>query len=146
MARLTDEQREHIIADFHTGVYSNNELAKKYNTSHTTINKIVKGLEAKNASIVSSQISAQTHLSTQSFKEVSAVETAVNDRTKHLIYFQDSALENQLRGNELLKSATEMKDVLAHSTLTGKNKETVLGKDVPMKIEDSSDIIEVEIE
>ena len=78
MARLTDEDKESILAEFHTGVYSNNELAKRWNTSHTTVNKIVKDLKPKNSGIVSSQIANRTELAEQSFKEVSAVETAVN--------------------------------------------------------------------
>jgi cell division septum initiation protein DivIVA len=94
MARLTDEDKESILAEFHTGVYSNNELAKRWNTSHTTVNKIVKDLKPKNSGIVSSQIANRTELAEQSFKEVSAVETAVKEKTKHLEYINNLTLKN----------------------------------------------------
>jgi len=94
MARLTDTDRENILADFHTGGYSNNELAKKYNTTHTTINKLVKGLEPKNKEIVSRQIANNTELATQSFKEVSAVETLVKEKTRHLEFITNLTLKN----------------------------------------------------
>ncbi len=94
MARLTNEDKESILAEFHTGVYSNNELAKRWNTSHTTVNKIVKDLKPKNSGIVSSQIANRTELAEQSFKEVSAVETAVKEKTKHLEYINNLTLKN----------------------------------------------------
>jgi len=135
MARLTDAQREDILADFHTGQYSNNQLGKKYNTSHTTINKIVKGLAPKNKDKVSTISAMRAELSEQSFKEVSAVETEIEKRTKHLIFFENSALQNQQYSNKAMK---EKKDDLtaleAHSRITQRNKETVLGKDKTIDI------------
>ena len=129
MARLTETKKEDLLADFHTGEYSNNELAKKYDTSHTTVNKIVKGLEPKHKDKVSTIIVMRAELSQESFKEVSAVETAIENRTKHLLFFTNSALKNQTLANKKLTENISMSDLEAHSRTTSKNKDTVLGKD-----------------
>ena len=47
MARLNDDQREKILAQFHAGA-SQNELAKRFEVSPATINKLCKGIEPKN--------------------------------------------------------------------------------------------------
>lgn len=138
MVRLTKLEKELIIADFHTGIYSNNEIAKKYNTSHTTINKMVKELTPKNKSLVSSQIADKVALSQQSFKEVSAVETAVETKTKHIIFFTNSALKNQGLANKKLIDAISINDLEAHSRLTSRNKDTVLGKEPTTSIENNN--------
>jgi len=134
MARLTNEDREKILADFHTGQFSKNELAKKYKTSHTTINKLTKGIEPKNKTIVSTQIAHRTALSEQSFKEVSAVETIVDEKTKHLVFFQNSALKNQELANKQISDESELYDLKIHADLTNKNKQSVLGKDADTQV------------
>ena len=53
----------------------------------------------------------------------------VNERTKHLLLFQNSALKNQKKANELLELTEDMKDLESHARITKTNKETVLGKD-----------------
>ena len=47
MARLTQDTKDKILADFHTGYFSIRQLADKYETSHTTVNKLTKGIEPK---------------------------------------------------------------------------------------------------
>lgn len=54
----------------------------------------------------------------------------VNERTKHLLFFQNSALRNQKKANEALEDCGKMQDIESHSRLTKNNKETVLGKDI----------------
>ena len=129
MARLTKEQWENLIADFHTGQFSKNELAEKYEISHTAVNKKLKNIEPKHKQKVSTLIAIKTELSQESFKEVSAVETIVEEKTKHIIYFQNSALRNQDMANKLLDSASKIQDIESHARITKTNKETVLGKD-----------------
>ena len=138
MARLTDSQKEDLLAEYHTGQYSKNELAKKYNTSHTTVNKITKDIEPKHKDKVSTISAMKAELFQESFKEVSAVETAIEKRTKHLIYFQNSALENQRIANELLRDADKLQDVESHSRITSKNKDTVLGKEPDININNTN--------
>lgn len=92
MARLTAEDREErenlVLADFHTGYFSQRELSKKYKVSTATINKITKGLEPKNKDKVNAIVKARTELNTQSEQEVNAVNTVVVEQTRraNLVY------------------------------------------------------------
>lgn len=111
MARLTDEDRENILALFHTGEYSNNDIAKKYNTSHTTINKITKNLTPKHKDKVSTLVSIKSELSKESFKEVQAVETLVEEKTKHLKLINDNATKLAQKINIMTDEVCEAKDI-----------------------------------
>ena len=57
MARLNDNQRDLILADYHTGKYSQRKLANKYNVSLGTINNLTKEIDPKNEHLVNAQIS-----------------------------------------------------------------------------------------
>jgi len=147
MARMTDGQKEDLLADWHTGQYSKNELSKKYKVSHTTVNKMTKGLEPKHSDKVSTISTMRAELAQESFKEVSAVETAIENRTKHLIYFQNSALNNQRMSNKAIESlehdgrevnVDDLNVLETHSRITQRNKDTVLGKEPSTKIENTN--------
>lgn len=139
MARLTEKDKELILADFHTGVYSQRELAKKYSVSHVTIGKITKGITPKHKEKVTAQIAIQTELSEESYQEVTAVNNAVMEKTKHLIFFKNAALRNQKIANELLEDEdVNISTVESHSRITAKNKETVLGKDASINIQNNN--------
>lgn len=94
MARLTDKDRELILADWHTGQYSHSELGKRYNTSHVTIGKICKGIEPKHADKVTAQIAIKTALADESYKEVTAIERVVEEKTRHLQFLHNATLKN----------------------------------------------------
>jgi DNA-binding MurR/RpiR family transcriptional regulator len=146
MARLTNSDRELILADFHTGHFSQRKLAEKYDVSTATINKMTKGIDPKHLEKVNAQVSINTALASQSKQEVNAFTSVVNDRTKHLIYFQNSALNGQQKANDLLDEVSDMKDILAYANITKTNKETVLGKDVEQKPTDTEEILDIIIE
>lgn len=128
MARLTDKDRELILADWHTGQYSHATLGKRYNTSHVTIGKLVKGIEPKHAEKVTAQIAIQTALANESYNEVTAVNKAVEEGTKQLLFFNNSLLKNQALANKKLNDELGLNELDVHSRLTTRNKEGVLGK------------------
>ena len=134
MARLSSDTREKILADWKTGHYSQNKLAKEYEVSPATINKICKDIKQENASIVNTQVALNVKLSDKSEYEVNSIHLAVEERTKHLIFFQNSALKNQKLANELVNESSKIYDLKAHADLTSKNKQTVLGKDIETEI------------
>lgn len=138
--RLTKNQKELILADFHTGAFSHRELADKYNTSHVTIGKIVKGLTPKHKDKVTTQIAIQSALSKESYQEVTAVESIVKEKTRHLNFFKDSALRNQELANSQLNKKMKIHEIESHSRLTSKNKDTVLGKDIETSINISNQV------
>ena len=56
MAKITNEIKERILADFHTGKFSQRELAKKYAVSNGTVANLLKGLTPENERLVEAQI------------------------------------------------------------------------------------------
>ncbi len=146
MARLTDDQRELVLADFHTGQYTQQSLGEKYNTSHVTIGKIVKGLEPKHKDKVTTISAMTAELHQESYKEVTAVTKAIDKRTQHILLFETSALRNQKVANKALdtlekKEVLDTKDLYAldtHGKITQRNKETVLGKDKTTEINNTN--------
>ena len=91
MARLTDEDRELILADYHTGHYTVRELAQKHSIGKTTVAKMVKDIEPKNKDKVDILVAVHTELSEQSGQEVDSVSRLVEDKTKHLKLINDNA-------------------------------------------------------
>lgn len=138
MARLTDKQKELILADFHTGQYSQRKLASKYKVSVSTINGLTKGLEPENEHIVDAIVSANTALAEKSEHEANAVRDIAEERTRHLLLFMDSALMNQAKANKLLSKMDKIHEIEAHSRITKNNKETVLGKDKTVELNNTN--------
>jgi DNA-binding XRE family transcriptional regulator len=52
MAKLTDRQRDNILAKWNTGQYSKSELARKYKVSEKTIRNIINGQPPKYKELV----------------------------------------------------------------------------------------------
>ena len=125
MARLTDDQREKILADFHAGK-SQRELAKRYEVSPATINSLCKGIEPKNIDKVNTLTRIKTELAAQSEYEVNAIHSEVEERTKHILFFNAAAIRNvQEAMNEPCASQQDFK---ARAETIVKGRETVLGK------------------
>ena len=61
--------------------------------------------------------------------EVNSIERIVDERTRHLLYFQNAALRNQKIADEMLEMSDKIADVEAHSRITARNKETIFGKE-----------------
>lgn len=134
MPRLTEDQKEQILAEWHTGQFSVRDLARKYKTSHTTVGKIVKGLEPKHKEKVDALVAVKTALAEESCQEVDAVNRVVEEQTRHLMMFQNAALKNQKMADELLNQASSFGELDQHSRITQRNKETVLGKEATTQI------------
>lgn len=129
MARLTDETRAKIVDDFHLGK-SQNWLATQYEVSPATINKLCKGLIPKYKDKVNTVSAIKSEILQESEYLVNTFDKEVNARTQHLLLFQNSALKNQNKANELLELTDDMKDIESHARITKTNKETVLGKEI----------------
>lgn len=125
MARLTDDDRKRILADFHAGK-SQNALAKKYEVSTATINKLCKGIEPKNADKVNALTRIKTELAGQSEYEVNAVHNEVDERTKHILFFNSAAIQNVREA--MSEPCASQQDFRARAETIVKGKETVLGK------------------
>lgn len=93
MARLTDKEKELILADYHTNKYSQRELAKKHNVSLGTINNLTKAIQPQNEHLVNAQVailSAQSELPNEHLNSI--MNTASDEaRRKNLVF---GGLEN----------------------------------------------------
>lgn len=125
MARLTDAQREKILAEFHVGK-SQNELAKRYEVSTATINKLCKGLIPKHLDKVNDLTRINIELAAQSECEVNAIHKEVDERTKHIQFFTNAAVINVKQAMDEPCEGQAGYRMRAETILKGK--ETVLGK------------------
>jgi len=114
MARLNDGQREKILSDFHIGK-SQNELAKKYQCSPATINKICKGITPKYKDKVNAVVAIKTELQGESEYQSECFDKEVNDRLRreNLVYgFQEKAVQKAAEILEITDSAKDLKDLV----------------------------------
>jgi hypothetical protein len=81
MAKLTDDIKSKILADWSVGI-SQNQLAKKYNMSPATINKLCKGVEQSNVDLVNSKVAVITALQSKTEYEVNSIESEVNTKVR----------------------------------------------------------------
>ena len=132
VGKLTDKIKEQIIADYKAGI-SQNQLAKSYKLSPATINKLGKNIPQENIEIVNTlvntAIATNRALEGKSQIEVNSIERIVDEKTRHLLYFQNAALRNQKKADEMLEMSDRIADVEAHSRITARNKETIFGKE-----------------
>lgn len=138
MARLTDEQWEIVRMDYEVHGLSYSELADKHPTSKAAISRRANKegwQQGRVEQIVQEKVNAHKALHEVEQKverlvplEQKSVEYEVATRLAQEQIFINSALRNQQKADEMLPFAVEMKDLNAHSQLTQRNKETVLGK------------------
>ena len=84
MARLTEEDKKLILADYHTGNYSQRELAKKHNVSIGTVNKLTKEINPQNEHLVNAQtaiLKAQSELPNE---QMNAVMNTASDKARRM--------------------------------------------------------------
>ena len=111
MARLSQETKDKILADFHIGK-SQNWLAKEYECSPATVNKICKGVIPKYKDKVNTVVAIKSELSKESEYQSECFDKEVNDK---------------LRRANIVFDATE-KIVQASSKLLQKNSKQVVVK------------------
>ena len=148
MARLKENDKKRLIADISTGQWSVRELAKKYGVSNATVQKYKAEMDEESEQVVNAGIAYKMGLALiQEPEKVNAIVNAVDERTKHLMFFNNSALKNQNIYNKGLEAIEDeiknaddkdaaksiaianMAYLESHSRSTQRNKETVLGKE-----------------
>jgi hypothetical protein len=117
-----------IQAEWRTGHYSQRDLAKKHNVSVGFVSKWLKDIPQDAADAVNGGVLYKQTLASDNEHLVNAVNTVVDERVKHLMFFTNSALRNQQLANKKLNENLPITDLEAHSRITARNKETVLGK------------------
>ena len=88
MAKLTDEIKNKISADYHTNKYSQRELAKRHSVSLGTINNITKGVVPINEHLVDAKVALDKGFEGKSETEMNAIMNTANDilRRQNLVF------------------------------------------------------------
>lgn len=131
----TESQWEKAKAYYEAGM-TLSQIKEKTNIARNTISQRAKREQwehSKNSEYIEAKIKVECQKGTI-LEQSGAVALNIADeiafnKAKALTLFQNSALKNQAKANELLELTEDMKDIESHSRLTKTNKETVLGKD-----------------
>lgn len=123
------ETVDKIVSAWRTGEYTQRELAEKFKVSLGLVSKHTKGVDQDMNAIVNAGVQYKQGLAAQREQSVhvaNAIETAVDERTKHIQFFTNAAIQNV---QEALKAPCEgQQDFKARAETIIKGKETVLGK------------------
>ncbi|MGG7074343.1 hypothetical protein U5B43_08850 [Campylobacter sp. 9BO] len=137
---------------FESGQYTLSQISEKVGISKSKISEKAKKEQwekGKNADYIEAKKTIAEKKGTQKGTTITILDEIADEATKHLIYFQTSAMQNQKKANELLEMASELSDLEAHSRITARNKDTVLGKEPQTLINNTNavqnNITEIEI-
>ncbi len=97
MARLTEEQRGLILADYYTGTFSQRELSKKHNVSLGTISKLTKDKNEQNEHLVNAKASVIRAEKELPSEQMNAIVNAAHDKVRQegLVYGLTEKLLNK---------------------------------------------------
>ena len=115
MAKLSDKQKDLLIADYHTNNFSQRELAKKYSVSVGTVSKLTKEVNPKNEHLVNAQMSILSAQDELSNEQMNAIMNTAQDKLKHLGLINGNAekLANKLKlMTDEISEAQELKHLV----------------------------------
>ena len=131
----TESQWEKAKAYYEAGM-TLSQIKDKTNIARNTISQRAKREQwehSKNSEYIEAKIKVESQKGTILEQSGSVALNIADDiafnKAKALSLFQDSALRNQKKANDMLDLTDDMKDVESHARITKTNKETVLGKD-----------------
>lgn len=128
MPRLTEKQKESLLADYHAGV-NKNRLAIKYDLSPTAVGKICHGIEPKNIDKVDTLTRIANELATQSAKEVDSINAQVAQRVEDLEFFRSASILVAKKAVEKVKKEDlTMFELEKAQAVIGKGKENIYGR------------------
>ena len=131
----TESQWEKAKAYYEAGM-TLSQIKDKTNIARNTISQRAKREQwehSKNSEYIEAKIKVECQKGTILEQSGSVALNIADDiafnKAKALSLFQDSALRNQKKANDILEMTDDMKDIESHARITKTNKETVLGKD-----------------
>nr|DAX63736.1 MAG TPA: helix-turn-helix, Psq domain [Caudoviricetes sp.] len=111
MAKITSEIKEKILADFHTGKFSQRELAKKYAVSNGSVANLLKGLTPKNEHLVEAQIALLSAQAQKSEIEMSSILSTAKDEAYNRGLIFNATQKNLTRVMDMLNKNTKYEKV-----------------------------------
>ena len=131
----TESQWEKAKAYYEAGM-TLSQIKDKTNIARNTISQRAKREQwehSKNSEYIEAKIKVESQKGTILEQSGSVALNIADDiafnKAKALTLFQNSALKNQKKANDMLDLTDDMKDIESHARITKTNKETVLGKD-----------------
>jgi len=108
MAKLTDRQKNNLIAKYKTGAYTNIQLAKAYKITEGAVRKICKGVEKDNSDLVEAQVRLEQVKKYEiSTIERKAVEQAVRYKLDSIEYKYKNIESVHIVANDILQGLQE---------------------------------------
>ena len=111
MAKITEAIKEKILADFHTGKFSQRELAKKHSVSNGTVANLLKGLTPKNEHLVEAQITLLSAQTQKSEIEMSSILSAAKDEAYNRGLIFNATQKNLNRVIDMLDKNTKLEKI-----------------------------------
>lgn len=111
MAKINQETKKLIIADYLTGKFSQRELSKKFNISLGAINNLTKHLTPENERLVEAQISILTAQQTLSSEQMNAVMNAARDEAYNRGLIFNATQKNLNRVIDMLDKNTKLEKI-----------------------------------
>lgn len=117
-----------IVADWRTGEFTIRQLAIKHGVSSSFVGEHTKNIDKDTASLVDRIVETKQELALLDGHAMAAVDKIVEERTKHIQFFNDAAIKNVKSAvSKIGEETTQMEHRMLADTIL-KGKETVLGK------------------
>lgn len=111
MARITDETKKQVIADYLTGKFSQRDLVKKYNISLGTANKLTKDLAPENERYVEAEVTMIAARQTLPNEQMNAIMNAAKDEAYNRGLIFNATQKNLVKITEMLNKNTKHEKV-----------------------------------
>lgn len=133
---IPPDKVERIIADWRTGEYSQSEIAWRHKVSKGLVNKHVKGILQDMTEVVNAGVKYRQGLAEHDDRIVTAVTEVVDERTKHLTFFNKAGLVLAQAAVKRVQAdpTIPMQDMRHASEVVAKQREGILGKPVDTQI------------
>ena len=111
MAKLTDDVRSKIVADYHTDKYSQRALAKKHNVSIGTINKLTKEIIPNNEHLVNAQVLIYSAMNVLPTEQMNAIMNTAKDEAYNMGLATNATQLNLIRMSQLLSENKKLEKI-----------------------------------
>lgn len=129
------EKAPQIVAEWRTGEYTVREIANKHRVSIGFVAKCIKGVEKDCEQLVKGLVSAKQKLATLDEQAVHAVQSLVDKKTEHLLFFSNAAVQNVQQA--MAEECTGQSDFKLRAETIAKGKEVCLGKDPMVNVQNN---------
>jgi len=111
MAKLSEQDKKNLIADWKTGRYSQRDLVNKYGASKGTVGNLTKGIDQKNGHIVDAQITVLTAKALLPPEEMGAIVLVAQEEIYNNQLVTNASQLNLVRITEYLSNNTKVEKI-----------------------------------